>query len=117
MAAKRESFDRFARAERRAGGKHGSYAKSISRAAALKDNELLRNVVIDILFCMLLPPYGIYRLCTQDREEPAVRLVGIALSVIIMYLWFSALIPSEKPEPLAIDRIRAAAVQSFHTSV
>ncbi len=114
--ARRDSHDRFQRAEKRAGGKRGSYAQSVSRAAAIRDNEVLRGVVLDVLLCMLLPPYGVYRVCTQERTEPAVRIIGVVLSAIIMYLWFTVLIPSEKPQPLAIDRVSVQAAQVNYTS-
>ena len=116
MTNGRGSFDRFRRAEKRPGGKHGSYARGISRSAAIKDNETLRSVIIDILLCMLVPPVGIYRVCTQERTEPAVRFAGVILATIIMYLWFSALIPSEQPKPLAIDRVRVQSAQVSSTS-
>ena len=116
MATKRESYDRFRRGERRTGGKHGSYTQNVSRNAAKKENDAMRSAVIDILWCMLVPPYGIYRACTRDRCEPAVRIAGGILAVIVMYLWFSAMIPSEKPKVQEIATTRSRAIEVYSTS-
>ena len=116
MAAKRESYDRFRRGERRTGGKHGSYTQNVSRNAARKENDALRLAVIDMLWCMLLPPYGIYRVCTRAKCEPALRAAGGILAVIVMYLWFSVMVPSEKPKVQDVATTRARAVEVYSTS-
>ena len=116
MAAKRESYDRFTRAQRRAGGKHSSYAQNVSRNAAKKENAALRQNVIDLLFCMLLPPYGIYRVCTREKIEPAVRVAGCIAAAVVMYLWFLLMIPSEKPRVQEIATTRSRAIEVYSTS-
>ena len=112
MAAK-EKPDRFQRAERRNSGRHGSYAKKVSRDAAKREDDLLRTVLLELLICALVPPYGIYRICSSRQFELAFRVVGTVLAALVMFLWFSLIIPDGKPQTLPIPESTPRAVVEY----
>ena len=116
MPAGRESYDRFTRSERRDGARHGSYAQSVSRDAAKKENALLRLVITDLILCLLLPPVGIYRVWKQPRYEPINRIIGTVIAAAVLYLWFIAIIPKEKPQTVDVPYVRASAVEKYSFS-
>ena len=111
MAAKNQQYDRFERGEKRQGGKHGTYAKNVSRIAAQKGKALLNQTVRDVLLCLILPPYGIYRVWTQDRNLPVFKIGCTLLAMLIMFLWFLLIIPEDKPERVETPKIRATAIK------
>ena len=111
MATKQQQYDRFQRGEKRQGGKHGTYTKNVSRLAALRGKAQLSQTVKDILFCLFLPPYGIYRVWTQEKNLPVFRIACTALAMVIMFLWFLLIIPADKPEPVEVPRTKATAIE------
>ncbi|MBQ9408679.1 MAG: hypothetical protein IJU28_04720 [Clostridia bacterium] len=111
MATRDKGYDSFRRGEKREGGKHSSYTKNVSRAAAIKGKALMTKSVKDVLFCLLLPPYGIYRVWTQEKNQPVFKISCTLLSMLIMFLWFLLIIPENKPEQVEVPRVRATAIQ------
>ena len=76
MANRDRQYDSFQRGEKREGGKHGSYTKNVSRNAAKKGRAMLSRSVKDVLLCLLLPPYGVYCVWTQDKNEPVFKMAS-----------------------------------------
>ena len=111
MASKSQKYDRFQRGEKRQGGQHGTYTKNVSRNAAKKGKAVLNQTIIDILFCLLLPPYGLYRVWTQDKVQPVFKIVCTLAAALILFLWFLLIIPDEKPPVQNVVRTRPTAVQ------
>lgn len=111
MAAKDQRYDSFQRGEKREGGKHGTYTKNVSRIAAQKGKAMLTKSVRDVLFCIFLPPYGIYRVWTQEKNQPVFKISCTLLAMLIMFLWFLLIIPENEPEKVEVPRMMAATVQ------
>ena len=107
MAAKNQRYDSFRRGERRQGGKHGTYTKNVSRNAAKKGKAALNRTVLDLIFCALLPPYGVYRVWTEDKNAPLMKIGCTALAMLILFLWFLLIIPENKPDPVEVTPVRA----------
>ncbi len=109
--ASKQGIDRFRRGEKRQGGQHGTYTKNVSRNAAIKGKAVLNQTIIDILFCLLVPPYGLYRVWTQDKVQPVFKIVCTLAAALIMFLWFLLIIPDQQPEPQQVVRTRPVAIQ------
>ncbi|MBR4234982.1 MAG: hypothetical protein IKR85_02840 [Clostridia bacterium] len=116
MPGKTEKFDRFVRAEKRGSGKHTSYAQEVSRRAASRDNELLRAMIIELAICILVPPYGIFRICSDKRFGLMFRGVSCVIGGIILFLWFMLIIPNRKPAAQSVTYVNATAVQEYSYS-
>lgn len=111
MAAKDRQYDSFRRGEKREGARHGTYTKNVSRNAAKKGKAMLSKSVKDVLFCLLVPPYGIYRVWTQEKNEPIFKIACTLLAMIILFLWCLLIIPESKPEKVEVPRVRATAIE------
>lgn len=113
---KRKIYDTFEKGSRRKGGSRTSYAKPISDSAARKRNELIIGIALDILLCVLVPPYGLYRVLTKEDMILPVKLAGIALSGLMMFVWFTIILPDEQPDPISITAARPAAVEIYSSA-
>ncbi len=111
MASKDSLYGSFRRGERREGGKHGSYAKNVSKNAAQKSKAILNSSVKDVLFCLLVPPYGVYRVWTRKKALPVFRIACTALAMLIVFLWFLLIIPESKPDAVEVAKVKATASQ------
>ncbi|MBQ3667758.1 MAG: hypothetical protein II920_00885 [Clostridia bacterium] len=111
MAKDRQQYDRFQRGQKRQSGTHGSYAKNVSKNAAKKGRAQLNKTVVDVLLCALVPPYGVYRVWTQEKNPPILKIVCTLLSLLIMFLWFLLIIPESKPDTVEVSRIRSTAFE------
>lgn len=112
MAVK-EKNDRFQRAEKRGSQRHGTYARSVSRNAADRDNEMLRSIILELLFCIVIPPYGIYRIWSEKQFSPVFRIVGTVIAAFVMFLWFLLILPDGAPEPQPITQSTPQAVNVY----
>ena len=113
---KRKIYDTFEKGSRRKGGSRTSYSKPISDSAAKKRNDMLIGIIMDILLCVLVPPYGLYRMLTKEDMILPVKLAGIVLSGLMMFVWFTIILPDEQPDPISITAARPAAVEIYSSA-
>ncbi len=112
MAGKKQQFDSFTRGEKRQDARrHGTYTKNVSRNAAKKGKAMLNQSIVDILFCVLLPPYGIYRVWTQEKNLPLFKIACTLGAALILFLWFLLIIPEGRPQPVSVTHIRSTAIE------
>ena len=111
MASKDRQYDSFTRGEKREGGKRGTYTKNVSRNAAQKGRAMLSKSLMDVLLCLIVPPYGIYRVWVQEKNEPLFKVACTFLAMAIIFLWCLLIIPEGKPDKVEAPRVRATAIE------
>ncbi len=110
---KRTNYDSFEKGSHRTRSGGGSYTQRVSNAAAHKRNDEKMDLIADILFCLLLPPYGLYRIWTKEHKFIFVKPAGTIVAALMMILWFSVIIPDEQPEPIDVVSAKSAAVEVY----
>lgn len=113
MASAKKTYESFKRGSRRPGNIRTTYARSVSDNAARKRNDRLLEIIIDLLICVIIPPYGLYRLLTKETEIPVIKLAGTVIAGLMLFVWFSVLLPDEQPDAINITTVRPVAVEVY----
>ena len=113
MASKQKTYESFRRGSRRPGSVRTTYARTVSDNAARRRNDRLLEFIIDLTLCLLIPPYGLFRLLTKETEIPVTKLAGTVIAGLMLFIWFSILLPDEQPDAINITAVRPAAVEVY----
>ncbi len=116
MPTNSRSFDSFTRSGKRGNRRGASYSRPVSDNAINRDRQQVRSLIIDLIFCMLLPPYGIYRVWTRQDLFLGARVVYSLVAAVCMYLLFSLMLPTLKPVPQSVPLSASSAVEVYSFS-
>ncbi|MCR4620950.1 MAG: hypothetical protein K5663_02595 [Clostridiales bacterium] len=116
MPTRSSSADSFTRSRKRGNRRGVSYSRPVSDNAINRDRQQLKSFIIDLIFCMLLPPYGIYRVWTRQNLLLPARVVYSVVAAVCMYIMFSFMLPTLRPTPQSVPLSASSAVEVYSFS-
>jgi len=111
MAKNVSAYDGFSRSKRRDNGVRSSYAGMVSKNAARKSYSRLRSIIIYVLLCLLLPPFGIYFVCADDERGTAFKAVCCGIATCALIFVFSLMIPNKQPATVSVSKVAPKAIE------
>lgn len=95
----------------------GAYSSDINRRLSQKRKIVLSENARLLMWVLLVPPYGIYKLWTRESNNAALRIAATFLAALIVYLWCLALIPERTPQTYEIVASVPQPITEYNSTV